>query len=65
MDIGEALPFARLIGLEIVEAKPERVIGRMKVRPDLCTRPAVLHGGAIMALADTLGAQSCTGSAIW
>jgi uncharacterized protein (TIGR00369 family) len=27
----------------------------MKVRDDLCTRPAVLHGGAMMALADTLG----------
>jgi uncharacterized protein (TIGR00369 family) len=28
----------------------------MMVRDDLCTRPAVLHGGAIMAFADTLGA---------
>ena len=56
MDIGEKLPFARLIGLDIVEVGPERVVGHMKVRPDLCTRPAVLHGGAIMALADTLGA---------
>ena len=56
MDLGEALPFARLIGLEIVEVGRERVIGQIMVRPDLCTRPAVLHGGAIMALADTLGA---------
>jgi len=56
MDLGEALPFARLIGLEIVEVGRERVIGQIMVRPDLCTRPDVLHGGAIMALADTLGA---------
>ncbi|MBV8112785.1 MAG: PaaI family thioesterase, partial [Hyphomicrobiales bacterium] len=31
-------------------------VGEMTVRPEFCTRPAVLHGGAIMAFADTLGA---------
>ena len=51
-----ALPFAELIGVEFVEAAPERVVAEMTVREDLCTRPAVLHGGAIMAFADTLGA---------
>jgi 1,4-dihydroxy-2-naphthoyl-CoA hydrolase len=50
------LPFAELMGIEFIEAKPERVVGAMNVREDLCTRPAVLHGGAIMAFADTLGA---------
>ena len=35
---------------------PERVEAELKVREDLCTRPAVLHGGALMAFADTLGA---------
>lgn len=55
MDTLEALPFARLMGVEIVEVTAERVVARMTVRPDLCTRPAVLHGGAVMALADTLG----------
>jgi len=44
------------MGVEIIEAGPERVVGRMAVRPDLCTDPSVLHGGAIMAFADTLGA---------
>jgi len=53
---GEQLPFARLMGLKIVEAGPERVVGELLVRADLCTRPAVLHGGAMMAFADTLGA---------
>jgi 1,4-dihydroxy-2-naphthoyl-CoA hydrolase len=51
-----ALPFAELLGIEYVEAGPERVVAEMVVRADLCTRPAVLHGGAIMAFADTLGA---------
>ena len=50
------LPFAELMGIEFIEAGPERVVGAMIVRQDLCTRPAVLHGGAIMAFADTLGA---------
>src|SRR5215203_6181956 len=53
---GLKLPFAELIGVEYVEAAPERVVGVMTVREELCTKPAVLHGGAIMAFADTLGA---------
>ena len=50
------LPFAELIGIEFTAAAPELVVAEMTVREDLCTRPAVLHGGAIMAFADTLGA---------
>ena len=50
------LPFATLLGIRFLEASPERVTAEMVVRDDLCTRPAVLHGGAIMAFADTLGA---------
>jgi 1,4-dihydroxy-2-naphthoyl-CoA hydrolase len=50
------LPFAQLMGIEFVAAAAERVVAEMTVRDDLCTRPAVLHGGAIMAFADTLGA---------
>jgi 1,4-dihydroxy-2-naphthoyl-CoA hydrolase len=52
----EMLPFAALLGIEFVSASADRIVGRMTVREDLCTRPAVLHGGAIMAFADTLGA---------
>ncbi len=52
----EMLPFAALLGIEFVSASADRIVGRMSVREDLCTRPAVLHGGAIMAFADTLGA---------
>ena len=50
------LPFSKLLGIEIVSASKDAVSARMLVRDDLCTKPAVLHGGAIMALADTLGA---------
>ncbi|MCW5621934.1 MAG: PaaI family thioesterase [Burkholderiales bacterium] len=48
--------FPGLLGIELKEASSERVVGIMKVRADLCTTGGILHGGAIMALADTLGA---------
>jgi 1,4-dihydroxy-2-naphthoyl-CoA hydrolase len=50
------LPFSDLLGIEFVQADKERVVAELTVRAELCTRPAVLHGGAIMAFADTLGA---------
>jgi uncharacterized protein (TIGR00369 family) len=52
------LPFARLLGIRYVAASETQVKAEMVVRPDLCTRPDVLHGGAIMAFADTLGAAA-------
>ena len=52
----EPLPFAKLMGLKVISIKPEKVEAELAVRDDLCTRPAVLHGGAVMAFADTLGA---------
>lgn len=54
----EPLPFAKLLGLELVTITPDRVEAVLEVREDLCTRPAVLHGGAVMALADTLGGMA-------
>jgi uncharacterized protein (TIGR00369 family) len=54
--IEEPLPFATLLGVEIVNAAPDKIVAEMMVRDELCTRPAVLHGGAVMAFADTLGA---------
>ncbi len=50
------LPFAELLGIRFLSAAPERVQAEMDVRAELCTNPAVLHGGAVMAFADTLGA---------
>jgi uncharacterized protein (TIGR00369 family) len=51
-----AASFPGLLGVEIVEVAPERVVGRLRVRPEICTVGGILHGGAIMAFADTLGA---------
>ena len=45
-----------LMGLEFTDVTPEKVIAAMTVRKDLCTIGDNLHGGAIMAFADTLGA---------
>ena len=49
-------PFPRLMGVEVLEAAKTGVKARLTVRPDLCTSGHILHGGAIMAFADTLGA---------
>ena len=45
-----------LMGLELVDATPDKVAATLTVRKDLCTIGDNLHGGAIMAFADTLGA---------
>ena len=48
--------FPGLMGVQLLEVTPERVVAEMEVRPDLCTGGGILHGGAYMAFADTLGA---------
>ena len=48
--------FPDLLGMRLVEATPELVKASLLVRPELCTVGGILHGGAIMAFADTLGA---------
>ena len=48
--------FPGLMGVQLTEATPERVVATMRVRPELCTAGGILHGGAHMAFADTLGA---------
>ncbi|MBK8544055.1 MAG: PaaI family thioesterase [Caulobacteraceae bacterium] len=52
----ELIPFAKTLGVEIIEASAECVVGTLLVRPELCTAGATLHGGAVMAFADSLGA---------
>ena len=48
--------FPGLMGVRLIELAPDRVVAEMKVRADLCTAGSILHGGAYMAFADTLGA---------
>ena len=45
-----------LLGIELTEAAPERVVATLAVRQELCTVGNSMHGGALMAFADTLGA---------
>jgi uncharacterized protein (TIGR00369 family) len=53
-------PFAQLMGMEITEVTPERVCAQLLVREELGNRNGVLHGGALMALADNLGGTATT-----
>ena len=52
------MPFAELKGVTFTEADRDRVVARMLVRPDLCTLNHTIHGGAVMALADLVGAAA-------
>ncbi len=54
----DRMPFAKLMGVVITEASAEGARGELVVRPDLCTTGGILHGGAIMAFADSLGAAA-------
>lgn len=49
-------PLAKLLGVEIIEAGKARVLGKLLVREEICTSSSTIHGGAVMAFADTLGA---------
>lgn len=55
-DISSLVPFAGELGIQVLGATTDAVHGRMAWRPDLCTSAGVLHGGALIAFADTLGA---------
>ncbi len=48
-------PFARLMGLRLVSAEPDRLVAEIEVVADLTNRNGTLHGGAVMAIADNLG----------
>jgi 1,4-dihydroxy-2-naphthoyl-CoA hydrolase len=50
------MPFAGQLGLVLDEASPDRVIARLDWAPHLCTSGGMMHGGVLMALADTAGA---------
>src|SRR5688572_1951662 len=52
----DSLPFAKRCGIELDDAAPERVVGRVAWTPDGCTSGGVMHGGLVMTLADTTGA---------
>jgi 1,4-dihydroxy-2-naphthoyl-CoA hydrolase len=54
--LSRMVPFAASLGIEALSATPEEVRTRLAWHADRCTAGGVLHGGALMALADTTGA---------
>jgi uncharacterized protein (TIGR00369 family) len=53
-------PFAKFLGIKITHVSPERVTAEMPAREELNNRHGIMHGGAIMALADNLGGTATT-----
>ena len=51
----DTMPLAALLGVELVEASAELVRGRLAWSPERCTARGIMHGGALMALADSSG----------
>lgn len=56
MDFAAMMPLAATLGVMIHEGSKERVAGKLLVQPEICTAGNIVHGGAIMAFADCLGA---------
>jgi uncharacterized protein (TIGR00369 family) len=55
-DLAAIMPFMALMGVEAHTVSPELVVLRLDWRPEVCTSGGILHGGALMALADGAGA---------
>lgn len=53
-------PFADFLGIKITHISPERVTAELVAREELNNRFGILHGGALMALADNLGGTGTT-----
>ena len=52
------MPLAVLMGVTFTHAEPDKVVATMMVREDLCTLGHTIHGGAVMAFADSVGAAA-------
>ena len=50
------LGLAKHLGMRFVEVTPERVLAELEIREEVCTLGGAIHGGTLMALADTAGA---------
>jgi uncharacterized protein (TIGR00369 family) len=60
MPVPEFPPFTKLLGVNVLQRTPERTEAELMVREELCNRRGVLHGGAVMALGDTLGGMTAS-----
>jgi 1,4-dihydroxy-2-naphthoyl-CoA hydrolase len=54
-ELANSIPFAAALGIEILDATQELVRAKMEWTPERCTAGGVMHGGALMALADNCG----------
>lgn len=55
-DIAATVPFAGLLGIKLLEASKDKVVGTLLIRDDLCTAGGTMHGGCMMSFCDVLGA---------
>ena len=60
MPIPELPSFTKFLGVNVLQRTPERTEAELVVRDELCNRRGVLHGGAVMALGDTLGGMTAS-----
>lgn len=54
--------FVDLVGLELLEAGPDRVVGSLEIHPHLLQPYGILHGGVLCTVVETLGS---VGAAVW
>ncbi|MFT7221579.1 MAG: 1,4-dihydroxy-2-naphthoyl-CoA hydrolase [Candidatus Azotimanducaceae bacterium] len=52
----DLMPFSKLLGVKVTSAEPDCIKAELLVRDDICTTGGIMHGGAIMAMADSMGA---------
>jgi len=52
----DQMPFAKELGLEVISARADEVRARADWSPLRCTTAGMLHGGFLMAAADSMGA---------
>jgi 1,4-dihydroxy-2-naphthoyl-CoA hydrolase len=60
MKAWDASPFIKLMGVNVISRAAERSEAKVVNREDLCNRRGVMHGGAIMALADIMGGMTAS-----
>lgn len=56
LNLIDHMPYAQQLGIELMATEPDRIEASLTVEKSLCTTGRIMHGGAIMSVADTLGA---------
>ena len=55
-NLADSMPFAAHLGIDVTQATPDQVVGSMVVKAEFCTLAQSVHGGVLMAFADSLAA---------